>query len=370
MRKHLIKKIEKIMKKKTDSDKFFSLESFLAISSKIYLTVITVRKLLYRFNLIKSKKLSCFVISIGNIITGGTGKTPMTMYVAGIIKSLGLNPVIVTRGYKGTYQNDFALVSNGTDIFLNAVEAGDEALMMAESLRIPVIVGKNRYKAGKFVLDKFKPDVIILDDAFQHIALKRDLNLLLCDFNKPFGNLEIIPRGRLREPKTAIERSDAVILTRSETKDKLYQIQKTDLFKPKQVFITSHFPFIAETINCNSKIEKNLKVSVFLFSGIANNLDFKSTCKKMGMEVNGTAEFTDHYQYTKKDLENIIVQFKQSKAEYIVTTQKDYIKIKELLSEAFSKISLIVIGVKIKFTDEDKGKFENLIKTAYFKTSK
>ena len=209
MKQQLTAKIEKIMKSNIGSEGFLSFENFLWGCSKIYSVGIKFRNLLYKCRLIKQKKLPCFVISIGNITVGGTGKTPMTMYVAKIIKNLGYKPVIITRGYQGTYKDAQSIVSDGSNFFLDAREAGDEACMMAVSLKIPVIVGKNRYQAGMLAIKEFNPDVIILDDAFQHIALKRDLNLLLCDFTKPFGNFHLIPRGRLREPQAALQRSDA-----------------------------------------------------------------------------------------------------------------------------------------------------------------
>ncbi|MCK5311330.1 MAG: tetraacyldisaccharide 4'-kinase [Desulfobacteraceae bacterium] len=367
MRQQLTKKIEKIMKSDSVADSFFSFENCLFICSKIYLACVKIRNSSYKFNFIKSKKLPCFIISIGNITAGGTGKTPMTMYVARIIKKFGYKPVIVTRGYQGTYKDAQAIVSDGTDFFLSVHEAGDEACMMAENLKIPVIVGKDRYHAGRLAIKEFDPDVIILDDGFQHIALERDLNLLLCDFNKPFGNFELIPRGRLREPANSVLRSDVVIFTRSDKRDKFNQIQ-SDLFKAKPIFNTSHSASIMKVVHFNDKTKEDLQSSLntknsdiagFLFSGIADNSDFRSTCKNMGIKIKGFSEFLDHHWYTKKDLLKIYEKHKQSKADFIITTEKDYIKIKEIISDQFP---LIVIGITVKFNSDHKEKFENFIK--------
>ena len=223
-------------------------------------------------------------------------------------------------------------------------------------------------------IKKFNPDVIILDDAFQHIALKRDLNLLLCDFNRPFGNFELIPRGRLREPQAGIQRSDAMILTRSDKTDKSDQAKKPELFKPKQVFHTTHSAFAANYINCQSSYElSDSGTTGFLFSGIADNADFRDTCENLSIKVQGISEFSDHHWYTKKDLIEIYEKYKKSRADYLVTTQKDYIKIKDLISDLSPPIQMIVIGVQIKFKAEHKDKFENLIKTnlnTYLKNNK
>ena len=371
MKKQITAKIEKVMKSDIGSDTFLSFENFLLVCSKIYSILIKMRTSLYKVNIIQSKRLPCFVISIGNITVGGTGKTPMTMYVADIIKTLGYKPVIVTRGYQGTYKESQAIVSDGKDFFLSVHEAGDEACMMAENLNIPVVVGKNRYQAGMLAIKKFNPDVIILDDAFQHMALKRDLDLLLCDFNKPFGNSQLIPRGRLREPQGGVQRCDAVVLTRSDKKDESRQINSAsiedpELLKNKQVFHTRHFAFVANYVNWQSSIEPaDSGTTGFLFSGIADNSDFQTTCKSMGVGIRGFAEFSDHHWYTRKDLIEIHEQYKESDADYLVTTQKDYIKIKELISDQFPLVPLIILGVKIKFKTEHKDKFENLIKTKF-----
>jgi tetraacyldisaccharide 4'-kinase len=365
MKEKLIRKIEKIMRSGTGNDAFLSFEFFLLVCSKIYSVGIKIRNLLYQLNLIKSNKLPCFVISIGNITVGGTGKTPMTMYVADIIKNFGYKPVIITRGYQGTYKDAQAIVSDGSKLLLSVHEAGDEACMMAENLKIPVVVGKNRYQAGILAIKKFNPDVIILDDAFQHIALKRDLNLLLCDFNRPFGNFELLPRGRLREPHAGIQRSDAVILTRSDkTTDISDQAKNLQLLKAEQIFHTFHSAFVVNYINCQSSYEVSGSVTTgFLFSGIADNEDFRNTCENLSIKVKGFAEFSDHHWYTEKDLIKIYEKYKESRADYLVTTQKDYIKIKDLISDLSPQIRLIIIGVQIKFKAEHKDRFEHLIKT-------
>jgi len=137
-------------------------------------------------------------------------------------------------------------------------------------------------------------------------------------------------------------------------------------FKNKRVFHTRHFAFVANYVNWQSSVEPADPVTTgFLFSGIADNSDFQTTCKNMGMGIRGFAEFSDHHWYTQKDLIEIYEKYKESRADALVTTQKDYIKIKELISDLFPLVPLIVIGIKIKFKTEHKDKFENLIKTKF-----
>ena len=354
MKQALIAKIEKIMNDNSTEKRFLSFENFLFLLSKIYCAGLKLRTGLYKFHIIKKRKLPCYVISVGNIITGGTGKTPMTLYLVTLIEKFGYKTVIITRGYKGKYKEANTIVSNGSKLLLNVEEAGDEAIMMAEKLKIPVIVGKNRYRAGMLAIKKFNPDVIILDDAFQHIALERNLNLLLCDYKNPFGNFELLPRGRLREPVTAVERSDAIIFTRTEKQDK----PDHEMFLSKSIFYSYHLPYIAEFIHCTSE-DISFKKRYFLFSAISDNSNFRKTCKTMGMAIAGFVEFTDHHWYTKRDLNNIYENFKKTKSDCLVTTEKDYVKIKGIISDQFP---LIVIGVKIEFKRKSQEKFEGFIK--------
>ena len=371
MNRQLISKIEKIMLSDAEEDKFLSFATFLFGCSKIYFILIYIRNLLYKLNFLKSRRLPCFVISIGNITAGGTGKTPMTMYVARLVEKSGYKPVIVTRGYKGSYKNGPAVVSNGSDFFMTVEESGDEACMMAGELKIPVIVGKKRYNAGLLAIKEFRPDVIILDDGFQHIALERDLNLLLCDFKNPLGNGHLIPRGRLREPAQGFLRSDAVILTRSDRRDEKDKLEKPDFLKNKPSFETCHSPYIVKHVNYSGKPELHFypeneaiepKISGFLFSAIADNDDFRLTCKKIGLNIKGFSAFLDHHGYTRKDLETIYVKYIESNADYLVTTQKDYVKIREMMPDNFP---LIIIGIKIKFNNlEHKNTFDTLIESS------
>ncbi len=345
-------------------DSFFSLENFLLFCSRLYYAGIVIRNFLYQYKIFRTGKLPCFVISIGNIVAGGTGKTPMTMCVARMVGNLGYKSVIITRGYHGTYEKPRAIVSDGRKIFLSVSEAGDEAYMMAENLDVPVIVGKNRYNAGILAIKRFNPDVIILDDAFQHIALKRDLDLVLCDFNRPFGNLELIPRGKLREKPDSLLRSDAVILTRWNGMDKLNQDGKNAaLLKRRPLFHASHSAHVADSNNCQLTFDgKDPCITGFLFSGIADNTDFKKSCGKLNISVKGSMEYPDHHRYTEKNIKEIHDRYLESRADFLVTTQKDYVKIKELISAIFPSARLIVIGVKIKFKPGHEQKFKDLIK--------
>ncbi|OGR34068.1 MAG: tetraacyldisaccharide 4'-kinase, partial [Desulfobacula sp. RIFOXYB2_FULL_45_6] len=197
------------------SPALFSLEWVLAGLSYLYGKGAGVWQWLYLKKILRQKELPCFVISIGNIVAGGAGKTPMTLYTAELLKKIGKKPVVISRGYKGVYDGDFCIVSDGRRVFSTAEESGDEPFMMASRLMFPVVVGKDRFKAGMRAVDRFGPDVIVLDDGFQHLRLKKDLDILLFDFKNPLGNTRLLPAGRLRQsPQSSAKRADAVIFTR------------------------------------------------------------------------------------------------------------------------------------------------------------
>ncbi len=209
-------KIKAIM---TDEGKsrLLSFESFLFVISLLYGGVVKLREFFYKKKMLKSERLPCKVISVGNVTVGGTGKTPMTIYVAELLNRLGYKVAILSRGYKGGAEKTGGIVSDGRTIFMEPDMSGDEPFMLAAKLKnTPVIVGKNRFEAGMLAIKKFKPDIIVLDDAFQHLKLVRDINLVLSDCRRPFGNTHMLPRGTLREPLSALLRGDAFILTRSD----------------------------------------------------------------------------------------------------------------------------------------------------------
>ncbi|MCP4670090.1 MAG: tetraacyldisaccharide 4'-kinase, partial [Desulfobacula sp.] len=272
-----------------------SLERFLYYLSQIYKIAVLFRHALFKFKIFKSRNLPCFVISIGNLVAGGTGKTPMTIYLARFLTSLGYKIAVVTRGYKGKFEHKGGIVCDGDKILCTQKEAGDEPYMMAHLLKLPLIAGKNRFNAGMTALEKFSPDIIILDDAFQHIALKRDLNLLLLDAKNPLGNHHLLPRGTLREPPSSIERSDAVIYTRSSSNtSKNRHIDNINgILGNTPCFTSDHIPYINKVIPENSfllsKESTREEISsyvqgkqILLFSGIANNANLKKSCEKMG----------------------------------------------------------------------------------------
>ena len=348
---------------------------FLSMVSKVYGGAVKLRRNFYKQAVFKSKRLPCSIISIGNITVGGTGKTPMTIYIAKVVKQLGYNVAVISRGYKGKAEKIGGIVSDGKALLMTPEIAGDEPYMIAKRLNdVPVIIGKNRFEAGRQAISKFDPDVIVLDDGFQHLKLQRDLDLVLLDYRKPFGNGHLLPRGVMREPASALSSANAIILTRSDTVngDEMSSSLKRLHFyeRNKPVYRTFHHPFIYSIINGEKeKYEKNIKEAlrqnsdcikgrtVFAFSGLADNHDFLQTVKSLGCNLSGYMEFPDHHPYSEKDLKDISATAKMSMSECLITTEKDYVRIDHKIDWLGD---LFVIGIEIDF-GEDKKRFDSYI---------
>jgi tetraacyldisaccharide 4'-kinase len=346
-----------------------SLASLLHGFSIFYGAAQRLRATCYRHQVFPSRDLPCKVISVGNITVGGTGKTPMTIHVAAEIKRAGFKVVIVSRGYKGRAEKHGGIVSDGRTLYMDAEQAGDEPYMIACRLKgVPVVVGKSRFTAGMLAIGKYQPDVIVLDDAFQHLKLKRDIDLVLLDHMRPFGNSYLLPRGVLREPVSSLARSAACILTRCRAgaeEAAMSSLAAIQMLVPGiPVFTSSHVPYwyvvhggahtsfeaFSDVFSPND-LEQVKHRKVFCFSGIARNDDFQHTVKDLGFKVTGLLEFSDHHQYTDEDLATILRRAGDTGADQLITTEKDHARI------AFKDplpMALIVVGVKVSFGDNDR----------------
>lgn len=356
----------------------FSFQHLLVILSKIYGWVVGARSVLYAKGILKSKKLACPVISIGNIVAGGTGKTPMAIYVAELVKEMGYKPVVVSRGYGGVLESDTAIVGNGDEVFLRPNQAGDEPFMMTMRRSFPVVVGKDRYRAGLRAIAAFDPDVIVLDDGFQHLKLQRDLDIVLLDAARPFGNCRLLPAGRLRElPGVLGQRAGIVVFTRCEKiwessgdfrcegddrlqcrisslKQRLKECL-TDLGVEKTLFMTCHRPFSHCLKPAHTRVENRLVGldliagrQVLLFSGISDNPGFKKSVEQLGAGVKGHLEFSDHYRYNRLDIETIKRVGIDLTVDLFITTEKDYARLDR---DLVWPLDLVVIGIGIEFVE-------------------
>ena len=348
--------------------RFLSFEFVLYLVSKFYGILVNFRRAFYQKGIIKPKKLPCLVISIGNLTVGGTGKTPLTIYIGKLIRQLGFKATVISRGYKGAAEKEGGIVSDGRALMMEPKRAGDEPFMMAATLaEIPVVVGRKRYDAGVMAVREFQPDVVVLDDAFQHIGLARDLDLVLLDSLRPFGNGQLFPRGPLREPVSGLLRGDAFVLSRCDSNDSATFEQIKKMVAPRPVFKSIHIPKISRVIGKKSKVlqptndygfESLRTRRVFGFSGIAKNDDFKTMLVELGLEVRGFRGFSDHHYYSEEELAVILELSRQAHCDTLVTTEKDFVRISDRTKWP---VDLVVIGIETSFGN-DSGEFDQFIK--------
>jgi tetraacyldisaccharide 4'-kinase len=304
--------------------------------------------------------LPCPVISIGNIEVGGTGKTPMTIALARLIKQWGYQPAVISRGYKGIGSKTGAVVSDGHMILLDAKQAGDEPFLMAVSLdRVPVVIGSDRYSAGQLAIERFRPDVLLLDDGFQHLRLHRDLDVVLLDAVRPFGNGYLLPRGRLREPVRGLARSHAVVLTRSGQKEPSYCRALGQILSPRPLFRARHRIYVHRLVPAGEPVHQSSHRSlsnnslagreIFAFSGLARNEAFHASLTDLGSILTGSLGFDDHHRYDRGDLHRIVETAHRASCRCLVTTEKDVVKIP---GGTCLPMELAVVGVTMDFAED------------------
>ncbi len=305
----------------------------LSLLALLYGWVVRIRTFFYRIGVYQTHSLSCKVISVGNITLGGTGKTPFVILLAEMIRDKGYRTAVLSRGYKGKYDGPYGVVSDGEKTLLDALQAGDEPYLLAQKLKgVPIVVGKKRWVSGRFVLDRFKPQVMILDDGFQHLALKRDLDILLLDSHHPFGNGKLFPRGELREPLTQMGRADVLILTKAEEDGIINNLRKRLMNSAKGVpiFRVRYQPrevrVWGEENGKDSSILEGRKV--LAFAGLARPSSFQKTLSGLGAEILKFEVFPDHHPYSPGDLERLSGEAIQAGAEAMITTEKDMARIR------------------------------------------
>ena len=326
--------------------------------SLFYWLVVELRPFGYKNGLIRSHKAAVPVISIGNIVAGGTGKTPMAIYVAQILMGHGLRTAVLSRGYRRksktkNQRSKSLVVSDGISILCQADEAGDEPFLMASRLLgteekpgAMVIVGQDRAAgAGKAV--EMGAQVIVLDDGFQHLRLKRDLDIVLLDGQRPYGNGWLLPAGMLREPVSALGRAGAIVLTRHKNLNTEYRIQNSAaaMFK---TFHKAGQPYRFADRSAPG-LEALKRSRIILFSGIARPESFEQSVRQAGLSFSSHIKYPDHHHYTRDNLTQIAG--KAQGCDYLLTTEKDAVKLPPGIDLGKP---LLVLPVEMEFMDEEQ----------------
>ncbi len=325
--------------------------AFLQVFSWLFNGVVQLRLWLYRHRIFHDQPLGCLVVVVGNLTVGGTGKTPVVEKFARALQERGRKVAILSRGYKSkapplwkkfwrwlthTEEPPPRIVSDGTRVLLDSEHAGDEPFMLARNLPgVVVLVDKNRVKAGAFAIKKFGCDTLVLDDGFQYLPLKGQLNLLLVDKTNPFGNGHLLPRGVLREPIKHLSRASYVFLTKSNgQRDHELEAVIAKNNPGVDIIECAHRPQYLQRLGGPRGTPEGREPLTFLkgrrvlaFSGIATPESFEKFLRDLGALIVARERFLDHYRFAKEDFDELVAQAQREGAECLVTTEKDAVRI-------------------------------------------
>ena len=322
---------------------------FLIPMSWLYGCTILVRNQLYNLGWIKTTSFDKPVISVGNITSGGTGKTPLVIYLAQLILKNGKKPGIISRGYRRKFHG-LQIVHDGKKLLSDAESVGDEPCLMGRVLKkVPVVVCEDRSRGIRELLDYYSVNVIIMDDGFQHRKVKRDLNIVTISANEKHENYWLIPKGNLREPLKNMKRANLVIYTKTEnyrTPDIHTEIQQNY----KGTIINSSLEVILMKYNTSGYHKTPAPTKpLFAFCGIAEPDSFINYAMKLGLKIEDRKWFRDHQDYNKTVIKQLSEQIRKSSSRYVVTTEKD---LKKLPDSFLAEFKVYVIKINVVFENE------------------
>ncbi len=345
------------------------------LCSKVFQVLIKARRFLYNVRILRDSTLGVQVIAIGNLTVGGTGKTPVVEKFARELRDQGRNVAILSRGYRSKptpfhirlwhkilLRDDTTpprVVSDGKSLLLDSEMAGDEPYMLASNLKdVVVLVDKDRVKSGRYAIEKFGCDTLLLDDGFQYWKLRgRRQDVVLVDRQQPFGNERLLPRGTLREPPSHLARASVIFITKSDG-DSSELRQLISQYNPTAGIIECiHHPLYLEDVFTGQRIGleylKGRKVASL--SGIAQPESFEQSLVRLGADLVYSKRFADHHRFTQQEVLNAINRCKKRQAEIIVTTQKDAVRFPKLdrrdLPIYFMRVEIKILSGAKDFQD-------------------
>jgi len=296
----------------------------------------TIRARLYADGLLTRYTLPCRVISIGNLTVGGTGKTPVVIALASALRDRGCRVGVVSRGYKRSSTGEIVEVSDGTVILGDPSDTGDEPWLIAQRCPgVVVAVGANRPVVGRSLIRRHQVDTVIMDDGYQHLALRRETNILILDASAPFGNGCLLPCGRLRESLSAMARATAVLVTRASQASNLDDLKATvrTVAPSVPIWVTDFAPSTVAQVGGTSTVDSSVLHGerVFAISGIGHPASFQTMLESAGATVVEQRVFPDHHAYSKEDVHRVRQAAERVGATRIVTTEKDAVKLSGLV---------------------------------------
>ncbi|HXX43054.1 MAG TPA: tetraacyldisaccharide 4'-kinase [Chthoniobacterales bacterium] len=340
------------------------LRALLRALSFVYERIVQFRLWLYRKRIWREHSLGCLVISIGNLTVGGTGKTPVVEKFGRALQAGGRRVAILSRGYKSVPRKRTLLdrlldrnveppriVSDGKSILLDSLTAGDEPYMLAHNLKnVVVLVDKDRVKSGRFAIDKWKVDTLLLDDGLQYLHLKHRLDIVLVDRQAPFGNEFLLPRGTLREPPRNLRRASYIFITKNSGQPNDALIERIRLYnRTAEIIECAHKPLFLQNIFTGEQLPLERLRDTFIGSicGIAAPESFEDALKRLGARVDLAKRYIDHHYYTEAELQSFIGRCTRRDLEMILTTEKDAVRMPRL-PESDIKVPIYFLRVEIE----------------------
>ena len=351
------------------------MRAFLFGGSKLFQVAVKARRWLYNVRIFRDSTLGVQVIAIGNLTVGGTGKTPVVEKFARELRDAGRNVAILSRGYRSKptplhkslldrllFRRESTpprVVSDGKSLLLDSEMAGDEPHMLASNLKdVVVLVDKDRVKSGRYAIEKFGCDTLLLDDGFQYWHLQgRRHDVVLVDRQQPFGNEHLLPRGTLREPPSHLARANTIFITKSDGKTAELRARIAQLNPTAAIIECEHHPLYLEDVFSRQRhqldVLKGRKVASF--SGIAQPESFEQSLVKLGADLVYSKRFADHHRFTQQEILNAINRGKKRQAELIITTQKDAVRFPKLdrrdLPILFMRVEIQIVSGADDFRD-------------------
>ena len=314
-------------------------------------------------NIFKSRSVKAKVFSVGNLTFGGSGKTPVTIYLANLLKQGGYKVGVLSRGY-GRKSRGYVLVYDGSKFLSTVDKSGDEIYHTALDCSVPAAVSENRVKGAERLINDTDVNTIVLDDAFQHRWIKRDVEILVIDQRflneKSFFTHNLLPTGIMREPFTAIKRADAVIINRKFMEKKNIPDELNKYFEGKKIFTGFYkaISFFDLKQNTELNLEEFQGQKSLVVSGIATPFSFLNILRQTKVDTQNKLIFKDHKKYTYTDVQRIRQLFYSTNSHSVVTTEKDAVKLTKF---ALEMDDIDIYYLKIKFSLDDEEAFKGFI---------
>lgn len=349
--------------------------ALLFAGSKIFQVLVIIRRWLYNVRILRDKTLGVQVIAIGNLTVGGTGKTPVVEKFARELRDAGRNVAILSRGYRSKPvplhvkllnkillrddQTPPRIVSDGKSLLLDSNMAGDEPYMLASNLKdVVVLVDKDRVKSGRYAIEKFGCDTLLLDDGFQYWDLRgRRHDVVLIDRQQPFGNEHLLPRGTLREPPAHLARAHTIFITKSDGNTAALRERIAKFNDTAAIIECVHQPLYFEDVFSGERkgLDFLIGKKVASLSGIAQPESFEQSLVKLGSELVYAKRFADHHRFSQQEILNAINRGKKRQAEIILTTQKDAVRFPKIdrrdLPIYFMRVEIKIVAGANDFQD-------------------